>query len=191
MDIRCLPLIIVAGAGVAGLTSAASAEIVTHQFELTEAPLGIFGNQFTTDYVVPSNEVIGGEIVDARMHLEFNTENDLGSMDDAADLQIEFQPPVQGLPFWEVSGADLGWSGTGQFTGDISTDELNLPIIDLPPDSLSLWFVRIISLNESDPSLGGQFTNSYIELGIDFIPAPPAFAALGLLALTLHKRRRR
>jgi len=180
-------------AAVAALAAAPHADagiVTTYQFDLTEAPLGIFGQQHTRDYIVDSNEIIGGEIMDSRMHLEFNTDNPAGSMADAANLEVQFQPPVEGVPFWNVSGADLGWSGTGTFTGDISTDTLNLPILDLPPDSLSLWFVRIINNDDSDPFLGGQLTNSYIQVDVQTVPAPASAIGLGALAFSRRRRRR-
>jgi len=60
-------------AAVAALAAAPHADagiVTTYQFDLTEAPLGIFGQQHTRDYIVDSNEIIGGEVVDARMHLD-------------------------------------------------------------------------------------------------------------------------
>lgn len=180
----------VAGACALCLCTFASAGIATYQFDLTEAPLGFFGLEFSSDYIVPSNEIIGGEIVDARIHLEFNTDNPNGSMADAANLEIQFQPPVEGVPFWNVSGADLGWSGTGAFTGDLSTNTLNLPIIDLPPDSFSLWFVRIINNNDAMPLLGGQLSNSYIQVDVNTVPAPAGALALAPILFARRRRRR-
>ena len=176
----------------AGLTLPFAAGVVTtYQFDLTEAPLGFFGLEFSSDFLIESNDIIGGQIVDVRMHLEFNTSNPAGSMADAANLEIQFQPPVEGVPFWNVSGADLGWSGTGSFVGDISTDTLNLPILDLPPDSFSLWFVRIINNNDAAPQLGGQLMNSYIQVDVEVIPAPASALALGLFGFVARSRRRR
>jgi hypothetical protein len=165
----------------------AAADVVTLRFDLPEAPLAFFGVEFSADYAVSTNDVPGGFILDSRMHLEFNTEHQDGSFHDAADLLVQFQPPVEGLPFWNVSGADLGWSGTGSFVGDISTSELNLPLLDFPPDSFSLWFVRIVSADENNPLLGGQLLNSYIEVDVDVVPCSPGIA---LLALGLARQRR-
>ena len=176
----------------AGLDSAASAAVTTYQFDLPTQPLGIFGVEYSADHIVPSNPIIGGEIVDVRIHLEFSTFGSAGNLADAANLEIQFQPPAGDLPFWTISGADLGWSGTGtDFVGDASTSSLNLPIIPLPPDSLSLWFIRIINNNDAAPLLGGQLTNSYIEVDISVIPAPASAVPLGFFALWSRSRRRR
>lgn len=168
----------------------AAADVVTLRFDLPEAPLAFFGLEFSADYLVSTDDVPAGVILDSRMHLEFNTEHAEGSFHDAADLLIQFQPPVEGLPFWSVEGADLGWSGTGSFLGDISTSELNLPLLDFPPNSFSLWFVRILSADQNDPVLGGQLTNSYIEVDVDVVPAGPGLAVL-VLGLARSQRRRR
>jgi hypothetical protein len=171
------------------LAASAAGDVVTLRFDLPEAPLAFFGLEFSADYAVSTDEVPGGVILESRMHLEFNTEHQEGSFHDAADLLIQFQPPVEGLPFWNVDGADLGWSGTGSFAGDITTNELNLPLLDFPPNSFSLWFVRILSVDENNPLLGGQLLNSYIEVDVDVVPAAPAFMTFALGLMRPGRRR--
>jgi hypothetical protein len=171
-------------------SSCVAGTITTHQFDLTETPLGVFGMEFTQDYLVDTDEIIGGQIVDVRIHLEFNSQHALGSMTNAANLEVQFQPPVEGVPFWNVKGSDLGWSGTGPFIGDLSTDTLNLPFLDLPPDAFSLWFVRIINNdNGTLQPLGGQLTNSYIQVDVLAVPAPATALTIGLLGLARRRRR--
>lgn len=181
------PIALCAAAIAVVISAPCEAHVVTHRFDLTSAPLGIFGLEFTTDYLVGSNEIIGGDVVAARMHLIYQTSHSSGSLADAANLRIEFQPPVEGVPIWSVTGADLGWSGTGQFIADPSTTALNLSILDLPPDSFSLWFLRVSTVNGAP--LGGAFSTSFIEIDVNVVPAP-ASASMFLLGMW-HRRRRR
>ena len=162
---------------------------VTLHFDLPTAPLGVFGVEFTADFLSPVSEIEGGVITSTRLHLEFNTAVPPNPFQNAATLAIQLQPPAGDLPFFTLTGADFGWSGTGTFIGDFETDALNLPIIDFPPGTdFALWFVRIINLDNTNPLLGGQLTNSYIEVDVTTIPAP---AGLTFLCVGFLRRRRR
>jgi hypothetical protein len=166
----------------------------TVHFDLTTAPLGIFGLEFTVDYVTTLAETENRRIVETRLHLEFNTENAAGSLADAADIAIQFQPPTVTVPIETFSGADFGWSGTGSFVGDLSTDVFNEPILDFsdidPPPDFILWFARIINLDDLNPQLGGAFTNSYIEVDMVPIPEPTSMCLLASAAGLLLLRRK-
>lgn len=176
----------------AALATPASGDLITLQFDLTEAPLGIFGAQFTADYITPVEEIAGGQIVSTRFHLEYDSTVAPNPLADAGTLAIDFQPPAGDLPIFTLTGADLGWSGTGQFTGDFETDALNLPILDFPPDAeFALWFVRIFNADDASPLLGGQLTNSYIQVDVEVIPAPATLALLMLTPMIGAQRRRR
>jgi hypothetical protein len=158
-----------------GAVSVASGGVTTLRFDLPTNPLGIFGLQFSQDFVVDVAKIRDMGIVETRVHLEFNTVAAAGDIDDAATLQIDFQPPVEGLEelILQVTGADFGWSGQGKFVGDLTTDFLNAPILDFPPDAeLSLWFFRVINNDDADPFLGGQLSNSFIE--VDVLPVSSA-----------------
>jgi uncharacterized protein (TIGR03382 family) len=174
-------------------TAAPSGDVNTVQFDITEAGLGLFGVQFTTDYLIPVEDIEDRMIVGTRFHLEFNTNHEFGDLPDAADIQLEVQPPIENIEnILQVSGADLGWSGQGTFTADFETDFFDgEPVLDFPEGTeFGLLFFRIISLNDDDPALGGQFTNSYFQLDFAPIPAPPTLAMLSL-AFAVGRRRRR
>ncbi|MCG8407932.1 MAG: PEP-CTERM sorting domain-containing protein [Phycisphaerales bacterium] len=170
----------------------ASAEAV--RFDITDLQLGFFGQQFSVDYATDFAEIENKVITKTRMHLEFNTSGPIGGdLGDAANIAIDFQPPTINLPILQVSGADLGWQGQGQFTADFETDLLNEPFLDFgnPPPDLVLWFARIFSLDDANPALGGQFSNSFIEVELAPIPEPATFAMLSAGLLAISRRRRR
>lgn len=131
----------------------------THVFDVTGANLAIFGVQYSADYLGPAE----GTITGARAELRYQSGGSL----DPADLIFQFQAPSDGVPVWQFTGADLGWSGTGTFQASISTDELD-GVIDLgdPPPDFSL-FLLVISAADFQP-LAGQFINSSFE--VDVVP---------------------
>ncbi|MCI0365643.1 MAG: hypothetical protein L0Y44_02945 [Phycisphaerales bacterium] len=137
-------------------------------------------------------DIENGVITSTRIHLEFDTTVAPNPFQNAASLAILIQPPAGDLPLFTVTGADFGWSGTGQFEVDFETDALNLPIIDFPPDAdFALWFVKIFSTNPNTPLLGGQLTNSYIEFDVRPVPAPGATIVLVVAAVVRRRRRPR
>jgi hypothetical protein len=189
----------------------ASPDIMTVNLPLPGAPLGIFGLSFLADHAIPVDQIEGRRIVSTRMHLEFNTNHPLGSLADAATIQIDLQPPIE--PFYEelcigcgpggtdilqksnflhVTGADLGWSGTGLFIADYETDFLNgQPILDFPQGTdFSLWLVGLINISSTSPALGGQFTNSFIEVDLAPVPGPGGLIVLGAWVLQRRHRAR-
>lgn len=153
---------------------AAAFQVQTERFDLPTQPLSIFGLQFTIDYLGPPS----GTIVGARAELHYTTSGSLAS----EDILISFQAPSEGVPVWEISGAELGWSGIGTFHANISTDVLN-GVIDLgdPPPDASLFFLAIQA--EGFQPLAGQFINSFIE--VDILPSEgvPVASTWSLLAL--------
>jgi len=168
--------------------------INTVHLDLPSAALAIFGLEYGADYLSTLAETENRTIVETRYHLEFNTEHALGSLADAADIAIQFQPPTISLPIITFSGADFGWSGTGVFTADLSTGVFNEPILDFsdvdPPPDFILWFVRIVNLDGANPLLGGAFSNSYIEVDLAPIPEPQSLSLLaGAALLVLFQRR--
>jgi hypothetical protein len=186
---RCVASLLAALA--AALWTPASHADITLQFDLPTAPLGVFGLEFTADFASKVSDIEGGMITATRFHLEFNTAVAPNPFQDAADLAIDFQPPAGDLPIFTLTGDDLGWSGTGQFNADFTTSALNLPIIDFPKGStLALWFMRIYSVNQMNPALGGQLSNSFIEVDIVTVPAPAAIALLALGGVVPRRSRK-
>jgi hypothetical protein len=132
-------------------------EIETTRFDITSAPLSIFGLQYTADYLGPP----AGCLLETRAVLTFTTDESF----DAADITLFFQAPSEGVPGWTITGDSLGWSGAGRFTASLSTDTLN-GLIDLgdPPPTFSLFFLQITSADGG--ALGGQFIESYFEVDV-------------------------
>lgn len=173
-----------------GVTPAALADTTLH-FDLPTAPLGVFGVELSQDYLAPVAGIQDGFITSTRFHLQFNTTAAPNPFQDAADLAFQFQPPAGDLPIFTLTGADLGWSGTGTFTADFQTDSLNLPILDFPPDAVfSLWNLRIYSTNDGSPLLGGKLIGSYIEVDVQAVPTPSVLMALAAACVRRSRRRR-
>lgn len=181
-----------AAAAAAGLSSIASAGIETVRFDLPGGPIGIYGREWFQDYAEPARI---GTVVGARLHIEFDTSHPFGDFHDAADILVQIQLPTTTVPFWNVQGSDLGWSGLGRFSDDISTDAFNGE--ELLYDStvplhgqLVFWFGRIVSANDDQQLLGGEFINSYWEFDLDVVPAPGVPILLGLGVAACARRRR-
>ena len=174
----------------AALAGSVQAEVVTVRTDLTEAALGFFGIQYSADSL---SEQIPGTVVGTRLHLNFNTSGIGGDFNDAANLYIQMQPPTENLPIWSVSGADLGWSGQGSFTADITSDVFDGEQMLIPPDpnAFVLYFYRIVNLDDANPALGGQLTGSYWEVDIETVPTPATLAVVVIGAAPLARRRRR
>lgn len=178
-------------AALVGLGASAPAETI--RFDITETGLGIFGLQFTSDFLTPVEDVQDMRITETRMHLEFSSDHPFGNIPDAADIAVQFQAPIVDIArILTVSGADLGWSGTGSFVGDATSTLLNDDILDFsdqPPGAFALWFMRIVNLNDDMPRLGGNFANSYIEVDLAPIPEPATLLSLTLIGLAATRRR--
>jgi len=141
-----------------------AADIETTVFDITSASLSIFGVQFASDYLGPAT----GEIVETRAELTYENPGPL----DATDLIITFQAPSEGVPVWQFTGADLGWSGTGTFEASLTTDELN-GIIDLgdPPPDFGLYLLALQAVDLQPMS--GSFVDSRFEVDIALRASTP------------------
>lgn len=161
------------------------AEIRTLRFDMPQN-IGVFGLVWQADYFEPALE---GTIADARLVVNFNTETGARRFHDAADILFQHQLPTTTLPFWNVRGSDLGWSGTGVFTASLSTSAFNgQPLI--AEGDLVLWFGRIVSDNDAEPALGGRLIDSYWEFDVNVVPAPGAGAAMAAMIALAARRRR-
>ena len=122
------------------------------------------GAQTQIDFSGPSS----CQVLQSRMSVTFTTAGTF----DAADLVIGLVAPLGPSPGsggWYVTGADLGWSGSGLFTASVSSDFLNGIAIS------STWTLRVGSLNDP-PTYSGEFSaDSRVE--IDYIQLPPPCAA--------------
>lgn len=126
-----------------------------------------------------------GRITSTRLVLGFEAANGF----DAADLTILLlapSAPDKGSEgFWFMTGKDLGWSGPGPHSIDVTSNILNGELFQ------GLWLNDIGSLNDP-PAYSGTFTeDSRFEVTIEPIPAPSAAAALASAGLLGLRRRRR
>lgn len=139
------------------VASAADAQVQIEEFPLPTTNLAIFGVNFTADFLgLPLGTITG-----ASVDLTYTS----GGLD-AADLILSLQAPSTGVPVWQLTGADLGWSGTGTFTANLSTGVLNGPIDfgdPLPDFSLYALDLRAVGFQP----LNGQFTSSAFRVAVD------------------------
>lgn len=166
--------------------SLAPAGLQTMRFDMP-SDLGPEGIEWHHDYFEQS---MPGMITGARLIVDFDTQIGSRRFHDAADILFQFQLPSEDVPFWNVSGEDLGWSGLGRFSRTYSTDAFNgMTLIDR--GDFVLWFGRIVSRNDARQFLGGTLTNSYWEFDIQDVPAPGAACLwIGAAACALVRRRR-
>lgn len=139
------------------LGSLAAAQTTTEQFPLPSADLGFFGLSYTADFLAAPS----GTITSASVELHYTT----GTLD-AADLILTLQAPSKGVPSWQLTGGDLGWSGSGTFQATVSTDVLD-GAIDLgdPPPDFSLYSLDIRAVGFQP--LSGTFQSSSYRVDVD------------------------
>jgi hypothetical protein len=139
------------------LAAPASAQTFDEHFDLPTANLAIFGLVYTADFLAAP----AGTIEAATLELHYTT----GALD-AADLRLSLQAPSEGLPFWTVTGADLGWSGSGTFDATVSTDLLD-GAIDLgdPAPDFSLYALTLSAVGGQP--LSGQLQSSAYTIAVD------------------------
>ena len=136
-------------------------EIRTYRWELTDfLPVGGLGGAFHVTLIGPT----GGTVVNTRIIAEFVSADAW----DAAGVHIFGFAPIgeNGTPF-DVTGADFGWSGVGNFQVVYDTDAINGPVIS------PLWSLHINELH--DPYFG-RFLKVRIELKVENLVADESCA---------------
>jgi hypothetical protein len=170
----------------------------TLRYDLPETPLFIFNLGVLLDFGFP---VEPAEIVKTRFHLVFNTQTSAGNFP-AQDIALRLEPPIPspipgdpGLLNKTFTGTDFGWSGTGTFTFDGETDDLDGVALPAPPGAAFLLYAieihharRITDPGDLTP-IGGQFVGSHVEVDYVLIPEPSILLA-GTLPMMLLQRRR-
>lgn len=168
------------------IAATARAEVRTLRFDMPPNP-GVFGIVWNNDYF---EESLSGTIAEARLVVNFDTSGGVRPFHDAADILFQHQLPTTALPFWDVRGTDLGWSGTGRFTGTMTSHAFDGQML-IDEGDFVLWFGRIVSDNDSQQLLGGSLSNSYWEFDVNVVPgAGTAPAAMLGLAAAARRRRR-
>lgn len=146
-----------AASAVLGTAVLASAdEVEVHAYDVPSIDLAIFGLQYTADFLGPAT----GWLSATRVNLTFVADGPL----DAADIRLFFQAPSNGVPGWTLTGADLGWSGSGTFNASLETASLDGPI-DVGGD-FSLFFLRL-------DAVGGQPMSGHFEMSAFEVDVAP------------------
>jgi hypothetical protein len=123
----------------------------------------LFPDQLLENYGVEAlygwfgDEAVGGQITSARLYLAFETSGDF----DAALIHTQFVVPTLGEnSVWELAGADLGWSGPGQFSAMIETSDFNGEV-------RSGKYSWILDAGIDGPGISGRFLeNSRYEFDV-------------------------
>ncbi len=113
-------------------TSAASADVYPIDF-FPELPQdsGLAQLIIVPRFVRP--DIVGGTITQTRLRVSFTTGHLAGTGQpfDAAGLTLLLTAAVPSAPgFWLITGSDLGWSGHGTFTADVTTPDLNGEVVN-------------------------------------------------------------
>jgi hypothetical protein len=138
-------------------TGAASAEIVTVRYDFPETA----GIALTYGYFGGERGPTTGHILSTTLVIDYTTTG----TQDAADFYFTFVVPTSDgqETFIGLTGADLGWSGQGNFTYSFEDSELYNGTIREGRFGA-----------EFDG--GGALTNSYIEFVVDADPLDPVFS---------------
>lgn len=173
--VRSARLLTVLGAGLLLAPAAATADVHIVDF-FPEEPTN--GNTLQLRFFGPTE----GTITNTRLAITFTTQNGFRAEDLLIGLVVPVTPDDPEGGFWFVTGEDLGWSGEGTFTADVSTAAINGTL------NPGLWGFELGSLNDP-PAYAGSFSaDTRFELTI--VPAPGAVAlAAGAGVLALRRRR--
>jgi hypothetical protein len=144
-------------AALALASGSASADRVTVRYDFP----GIANYALTWGYFGGDLGPITGHIVSTTLHIDYTASGD----DDAADFYFTFDVPTYDGTETHIglTGADLGWSGHGEFT--YVFDDSALYNGEIRPGRFG-----------AELAGGGAFTDSYIAFEVDADPIDPIFA---------------
>lgn len=156
------------------VVASAAGHAVADTVEFEFAPVG---NSFQA-FWGSDHPLVGKEIVAARIYL--NVESYPGS--DAANFWTDIAFPIDPFDgvtnFLYLSGADLGWSGSGTFSYYEETTAFNGHFI------ASRWGGETPGLDFEGEILPGS------RIEFDYVPSPAPAAVLALGGLATARRRR-
>ena len=138
-------------------TGVASAEIVTIRYDFPETA----GLALTYGYFGGERGPTTGHILSTTLVIDYTTTG----TQNAADFYFTFDIPTYDGQETHIglTGADLGWSGQGNFTYSFEASELYNG--EIRPGRFGAEFDG-----------GGAFTDSYIEFVVDADPLDPVFS---------------
>lgn len=136
---------------------------------------------FVPSFVVP--DILGATVDNARLVIDFTTANNFNA-ENLFLLLVAATPDSPSGGAWPITGADLGWSGQGHFSADISTAELNGVVVP------GVWTFDLYADVGDPPAYSGTFTDD-TRFEITYTPVPePGSAAMLLAAAAVILRRR-
>lgn len=149
---------LLAAALVLGITGGtAQAEIVTIRYDFPASA----GTSYLWGYFGGERGPTSGHIVSTTLVIHYTTTG----AQDAADFFLTFDVPTYDgtLTYIGLTGADLGWSGQGEFDHSFTSNDYNG---EIRPGRFGAQFDG-----------GGAFTDSYVEFTVDADPIDPIFAS--------------
>ena len=131
-----------------------------------------------TGFIFPADERIGGHIDVARIYLYVQVFSG-DAADYAHDITFPTIPDQGSSQLLDLTGAGMGWSGTGTFSYEIETTDFNGELISTIYGASSAPIDAIL------------LDGSRIEFEYTPVPAPGAMALAGAAMAGLAQRRRR
>ena len=163
------------GAGLLRAPATARADVHVVDF-FPEEPTN--GNTVQLRFIGPAE----GTVTSTRLVITFTTQNGFRAEDLLVGLVVPVTPDDPEGGFWFISGEDLGWSGEGTFSADVSTAMVNGTL------NPGLWGFELGSVNDPPAYAGGFSMDTRFELTI--VPAPAAAALAGAAGVLALRRRR-
>lgn len=139
--------------GITGGTAQAEAVSIRYDFPDTAT------NSFLWGYFGGERGPTTGHILSTTLVINYTT----SGTQDAADLFLTFDVPTYdgALTYIGLTGADLGWSGQGEFHHSITSKDYNG---EIRPGRFGAQFDG-----------GGAFTDSYVEFEVEADPIDPIY----------------
>jgi hypothetical protein len=156
---------------VSALAAAAQAE--TTAFSFTDP-----GTTYT-GFIFPGDPRIGGHVYNARIYLDLEVLDGADAAQFDTDITLPLAPDKGSSQLVTFTGAELGWSGSGQFHHFVETKTYNGT------------FIGTIFGAASAPLDAFLLETARIELDYTPVPEPTALLGVATFGMGLQKRRRR
>lgn len=130
-----------------------------------------------TGFIFPGDPRIGGHVYQARIYLDLEVFEGADASQFDTDLTLPIIPDDGASPLITFNGADLGWSGSGEFHHYVETKAHNGIFIDTLFGAASAPLDAVL------------LKSARIELDYTPIPEPTSLATLGIASLAFRRRR--